>query len=155
MEYLWHWKKNLTKQKPFWCWIKYIKAIKLKIFLFCFISSSFQWEPGTKLVSIPQYCINLAHGLGFLFLAFQSLFSIWFFFPKLFSMIMKAQKFLVWVSRELKFSNHPALGTPHLTRTLSMRRISKISGKTWTRCVAFLYQESWNFAFFAKIQSPA
>lgn len=147
--------KKSYKQRHFGVGLSILKAIKLKIFIFCLISSSFQWEPGTKLVSMPPYCINLAHDFGFLFSAFWYLFSICIFFPKLFSTIMKAQKFLFWVSHELRFCNHPALGTPHLRRTLSMTRITKISGKTWTRCVAFLYQESWNSAFFARVQSPA
>lgn len=64
---------------------------------------------------------------------------------------MKAQKFLLGVSHKLTFSNHLALGTPDLGRTLLMIRLTKIS-ELLIRCVVFLYQESPNFASFARVQ---
>lgn len=79
MWYLWYWNESY-KQKHFDVWLSMLKVIKLKMLLFCLTSSNFQWEPGPKLFSMPQYCTNLAYDFGVLFLTFWYLLSMCIYF---------------------------------------------------------------------------
>lgn len=142
------WKASY-KQKHVNIWLRILKAIKLKIFLFCLISSNLQWEPGTKLFSMQQYCSNSAYGFGFLFLALCCLLSTCIYFQA-FRYSNESSKIPVLHFTQTRALSSSSFRDSTLKKNIKRDKNHKRIRRTMNKVCCFLCGKSSDLDFFCK-----